>query len=756
MSDMATRRAGNIDIVSRNGICGWYISSENAGPAKLRVYADGALFSEFVANGKRPDVSAAGFGEEACGFQVELSRLAGAARTVEIVDAADDACVWRIDLDRHEVLNNLLPGGLSAEAAPSTELKTQLKEEAGLKILFDVSDLVYYIGHHDNLTGIQRVQSSVIQAMIKDGVLPQANVGFIAFDSTLGKFQRIDERSFLSLLADMSRPVADRTVTFDQMKARTGHLFPRGDLKLSTRTGRNTVISLLGAAWVIPDYVNVILSLKRRYGVRFVPTIHDLIPIYAKETCDQGTAEVFKVFLDQILRHVDVALCVSDNTARDLSRYCAENDIEAPPMHVTRNGSSLEEFFPVDDEDDGAAESIAYLTRDPYVLFVSTIEGRKNHLYAFQIWEKLLKAGIDMPRLVCVGRLGWRSEAFLQSLLRTDNLNGHIQIVEDISDAELKTLYKHSLFSVYPSQYEGWGLPVGESLYYGKPCVLTSSSSLPEVAGDLGIYIPSDDVDGAAHVIRELIENPDHLAKITESIEKNFASIKWSEVAAAVVAGCYDALSRPATNLSPAWQLGREYTFRQLRVEQSGRMGQQMLEGLIEANKQVLLNGFLSQKDKILGLESRDERWFSPEPWGCWSKGLHAGLNVAIDFAELKHAENVCVFAAFQVPGQYLPCSVGLKVERQVIPGKYSVREASSIQRWVVPTKLLRSRSKLLTGSVGEISLELQLFDVSPSARNALQAVDSRNLGIGLKSLLITPDNDYVARINIAEKLLFR
>jgi len=753
MTVITIDRVGNIERVSATNISGWYINSVDNKPALLRLYADSVFILEFTAGEERPDVVAGGFNKAECGFRIDLPEAVRNAVSLEIIDALDNVAVWKIDFGRRNVLNDLLQGQLPT-ADSIKPLQPVPQENADVRILFDVSDLVYYIGHHDNLTGIQRVQSSVIQAMVRHKVMPQSNIGFIAFDASLGKFQIIDEKSFLTLLVDMSLPVANRTVTFDRNKARVGNLFARGDLKITPAAGKNMAVVLLGAAWVIPDYVNVILNLKRRYGIRFVPTFHDLIPIYARETCDQGTAEVFKVFLDQILRHVDVGLCVSENTAKDLARYCAENALLTPPTIVTQNGSSLEEFFPASGQDEDV-DSIEYLTREPYVLFVSTIEGRKNHAYAFQIWEKLLKAGVDMPRLVCVGRLGWRSEGFLQSLLRTDNLNGHIQIVEDISDAELKTLYKRSLFTIYPSQYEGWGLPIGESLYYGKPCVLTSTSSLPEVAGDLGIYIPSDNLESAAHVVQELIENPTRLAEITKKVEANFTPVTWSEVATKVVEGCRAALSKPIANITPEWQLGREYTFRQLRIETAGRMGQQMLDSFLEANRQVLLNGLVSTQDKILGLESRNGQWYSPEPWGCWSNGFRAGLCAVLNLSELDDTESLCLFAAFRVPGQYVPCTLTLSVGQQVLPGEAAIRAAETIHRWLVPIKLLRSRSKPLSGGLYEIDFELELRGVTAASQDALRTVDTRKLGIGLESLLITKETDYVRRLNVLEKLVF-
>ena len=110
-------------------------------------------------------------------------------------------------------------------------------------------------------------------------------------------------------------------------------------------SGGPSVLCLLGAAWVHQDYIHRVLALKRQFGTRFVMTVHDLIPIYARETCDQDTAVVFEEFMRRALKHTDHILAVSENTARDVKRYSASLQLPEPPITVTKNGSSFTEFL---------------------------------------------------------------------------------------------------------------------------------------------------------------------------------------------------------------------------------------------------------------------------------------------------------------------------------------------------------------------------------------------------------------------------
>ena len=142
--------------------------------------------------------------------------------------------------------------------------------------------------------------------------------------------------------------MAQRTVSFPAEDARYG-ILPGAKEFTGVGVldgGGPSVLCLLGAAWVQQDYIHRVLALKRQFGTRFVMTVHDLIPIYARETCDQDTAVVFEEFMRRALKHADHILAVSENTASDVKRYSASLQIPEPPITVTKNGSSFTEFLP--------------------------------------------------------------------------------------------------------------------------------------------------------------------------------------------------------------------------------------------------------------------------------------------------------------------------------------------------------------------------------------------------------------------------
>jgi hypothetical protein len=173
----------------------------------------------------------------------------------------------------------------------------------------------------------------------------------------------------------------------------------------------------------------------------------------------------------------------------------------------------------------------------PFVLYVSTIEIRKNHTLLFRIWKELIRRhGSDkVPKLIFVGRPGWRVSDLMDQLESTRFLDGHIQIVHGLSDADLAALYKAALYTAFPSFEEGWGLPVGESLIFGTPVVASNTSSVPEVAGDFVAYEDPHNLWASYALYERMIFDPGFRDDFASRI-RGFRPRQWTDVAADLLA----------------------------------------------------------------------------------------------------------------------------------------------------------------------------------------------------------------------------
>jgi len=138
--------------------------------------------------------------------------------------------------------------------------------------------------------------------------------------------------------------------------------------------------------------------------------------------------------------------------------------------------------------------------------------------------------GEATPHLVFCGRRGWKVDRFFELLGSHDWLKTRVHIVSDAKDSDIAYLHERSLCSIYPSLYEGWGLPVGEAAWFGRTCITSQESSLPEVCGILADYVDPRSPDDIAAKVRRVVADRERL----QQRERLLGSVRlrtWREVA---------------------------------------------------------------------------------------------------------------------------------------------------------------------------------------------------------------------------------
>ena len=188
-----------------------------------------------------------------------------------------------------------------------------------------------------------------------------------------------------------------------------------------------------------------------------------------------------------------------------------------------------------------------------YVLYVSTIELRKNHRLLVRVWQRLLERhGTNLvPNLVFAGKIGWLVDDLLHDLEASDYLNGKIILLRSLSDAELQQAYRSCLFTVFPSLSEGWGLPIAESLAHGKFCVASNHTSIPEAGGNLIDYFdPLNEDDALAKLERPLIDPP-YLAAREAQLRAEYRVRTWGDCVHALIGALDETVVEEAQAASP-------------------------------------------------------------------------------------------------------------------------------------------------------------------------------------------------------------
>ena len=218
-------------------------------------------------------------------------------------------------------------------------------------------------------------------------------------------------------------------------------------------------VLILGAGWHKKSMMDSLAEEKIRLGFKVAILIHDAIPIIKPEFFGPGLQEVYADFMFEALAMADVIFSISKSTTRDIKSFCNAMNITIPRIVLVREGDGFKKnIHPIKPDS---------LGEDNYILAVGSFEARKNYTLLYQVAKQAQLNNQKIPHIVIVGRHGFLAYD-LTYLLQTDTSKPGITHLSNVSDAELSWLYENALFTVYPSVYEGWGLPIAESLFYGK------------------------------------------------------------------------------------------------------------------------------------------------------------------------------------------------------------------------------------------------------------------------------------------------
>jgi glycosyltransferase involved in cell wall biosynthesis len=229
-----------------------------------------------------------------------------------------------------------------------------------------------------------------------------------------------------------------------------------------------------------------LIRFKERTGARFVVLVHDLIPIKHPEYVRWGDPERHRRRMNTVARLADRVIVNSAGTAAALERHF-EQAGRAVPIRVVPLGIDLCR----------PARPLLAVAESPYFVCVATIEPRKNHLLLLDIWRDLAAMlGTNAPRLVLIGRRGWKSRKIIDLIEQSGLARSLVQEHNDLPDAAVARLVLGARALLYPSFAEGYGLPVAEALALGVPVLCSDLPELREIGCEVPEYL--DPLDRSA------------------------------------------------------------------------------------------------------------------------------------------------------------------------------------------------------------------------------------------------------------------
>ena len=189
-----------------------------------------------------------------------------------------------------------------------------------------------------------------------------------------------------------------------------------------------------------------------------------------------------------------------------------------------------------------APRAARWLADRPFLLSTGTIEPRKNQLFLLEAYGRFrAQGGMPVP-LVLAGGEGWLMDDFQHQLARFP-WAADVHWLGYVSDAELAWLYSHCLINLYPSHYEGFGLPVLEGMGFGAPVICSNTTSLPEIVAEAGMLLPPDDGDAWVAALVALTAMPERRKALAGAARARARSFDWQRSAVALLGLYEDAVS---------------------------------------------------------------------------------------------------------------------------------------------------------------------------------------------------------------------
>jgi len=237
-----------------------------------------------------------------------------------------------------------------------------------------------------------------------------------------------------------------------------------------------------------------------RFSSPYIINICDLIPLLFPELCWGKSRKLFyQCLLPKTLKNASKITTLSHHTKKDLMKYFNISEDKIMTIHIAVDSNKYKPL---------AKEKISevrqkYNINLPFILYVGTLEPRKNIVRLIESFYKVRKNGNE-HKLVITGKKGWKYKNIFETVRRL-NLSDEIIFTDYVPDKDLPALYNAADLFVYPSIYEGFGLPPLEAMACGTSVITSNTSSFPEVVGSAGIMVNPYDVDELAEKISEVI-----------------------------------------------------------------------------------------------------------------------------------------------------------------------------------------------------------------------------------------------------------
>lgn len=353
----------------------------------------------------------------------------------------------------------------------------------------------------------------------------------------------------MQLLAAFARRRAEGDLRFEvSTYADEGGLFVPDSPAATTRhVSRRFAAPVTNIAW--HQLALPVIAARRGYDVLFLPaanrrvplaapcpmvgTVHDFSGIHVADKYDPARMFYIRKVLPFLVRRLDHVLTVSEASRRDIVEYAG---VAPEKVTVTPLAADASVFYPGDREAAAAHVQARYGVRGPYLLYISRIEHPgKNHARLIRAFERL-KSRQDIPHQLLLAGSDRERAKEVHEIAGLSPWADDILFTGFVPNQDVPALYRGAEAFVFPSLYEGFGLPLLEAMACGTPVAAANLSSLPEVAGDAALLFDPYDEEQIEETLGRLVREPDLRRSLTDKGTARARGYTWDKTAEATLA----------------------------------------------------------------------------------------------------------------------------------------------------------------------------------------------------------------------------
>lgn len=257
-----------------------------------------------------------------------------------------------------------------------------------------------------------------------------------------------------------------------------------------------------------------------------IVTVHDMTYKRFPETVRFKTKQMLNLNLKKSLKRADIILTVSEFSKSEIITYFPE---VKDKIRVVYNGVDLDVFKPLLDENIKISIAKKYNLPERYMLYLGTLEPRKNLERLIDSYYLLLKEFDDVPKLVLAGGKGWLYDSIFDKV-STLWLEDKIIFTGYVAEKDVAPLISGAEVFLFPSMYEGFGMPVIEAMACGVPVLTSNVSSLPEVAGDAAVLVDPFSVEDIKNKLKLLLIDEALRKRLNKAGLKRAKRFSWDVV----------------------------------------------------------------------------------------------------------------------------------------------------------------------------------------------------------------------------------